>query len=65
MNFSHPFVATYPASSFPTDKPRPQLTVTNLTGFSQSGGGNGLCGGSAVVGPDNNQLWSAVAGVLP
>jgi hypothetical protein len=65
LNFSHPFVATYPAAGFPTDKPRPQLIVQNLTGFSQSGGGSGLCGGSAVVGPDNNQLWSAVAGVLP
>jgi hypothetical protein len=67
LNFSHPFVATYPASSFPTDKPRPQLTVTNLTGFSQTGGtgGSATCGGSAVVGPNNNQLWSAVAGILP
>ena len=34
-NFSHPFVLTYPASGVPTDKPRPQLTVTNLTGFSK------------------------------
>jgi len=64
-NFSHPFVLTYPATGYPTDTPRPQLTVTNLTGFSQSGGGTGLCGGSAVVGPDNNQLWSAVQGILP
>lgn len=64
-NFSHPFVATYPADGFPTDKPRPQIQVDNLTGFSQSGGGNGLCGGSAVIGPDNNQLWSAVEGILP
>jgi len=38
-NFSHPFVLTYPASSVPTDMPRPQLTVTNLTGFSQGTGG--------------------------
>ena len=36
-NFSHPFVLTYPPSAFPTDKPRPQLTVTNLTGFTQPG----------------------------
>ena len=26
-NFSHPFVLTYPANGFPTDKPRPQLKV--------------------------------------
>ena len=32
-NFSHPFVLTYPANANPTDKPRVQLTVTNLTGF--------------------------------
>ena len=34
-NFSHPFVLTYPKNGYPTDIPRPQLTVTNLTGFSQ------------------------------
>ncbi len=33
-NFSQPFVLTYPTNGFPTDMPRPQLTVTNLTGFS-------------------------------
>ena len=33
-NFSHPFVLTYPANGFPTDKPRPQLITNNLTGFS-------------------------------
>ncbi len=33
-NFSHPFVLTYPGNGFPTDKPRPQLQVKNLTGFS-------------------------------
>ena len=33
-NFSQPSVLTYPINGFPTDKPRPQLTVTNLTGFS-------------------------------
>ena len=64
-NFSHPFVATYPATGYPTDKPRPELTVENLTGFSQTGSGSGTCGGSAVNGPDNNQLWSAVEGVVP
>ena len=33
-NFSHPFVLTYPGASFPTDMPRAQLYVSNLTGFS-------------------------------
>src|ERR1700719_2231925 len=32
-NFSHPLVLTYPNNSFPTDMPRPQLVVTNITGF--------------------------------
>lgn len=66
-NFSHPFVLTYPASGYPTDKPRPQLQVRNLTGFSQTGGvvpGSVTCGGSAIVGPSSRQLWSAKLGVL-
>ena len=63
-NFSHPFVLTYPAAGFPTDKPRPQLFVANLNGFSQTG--NGLCGGAgSITGPNSNQLWAAKAGVLP
>ena len=33
-NFSQPFVMTYPSAQYPTDKPRPQLFTTNLTGFS-------------------------------
>ncbi len=37
-NFSHPFVLTYPLSGFPTDKPRPQLQVDNLTGFTNPPG---------------------------
>jgi len=67
-NFSHPSVLTYPASGFPTDTPRPQLTVQSLTGFSQTGNPpplNQTCGGLAVNGPDNNQLWGAVQGILP
>jgi len=64
-NFSLPFVLDYPASGYPTDVPRPQLFVSNLKGFSQSGGGSGLCGGLAVTGPDTNQLWGARIGVLP
>jgi hypothetical protein len=58
-NFSQPFVLTYPNESFPTDKPRPQLVVTNLTGFS-----NGT-GGPEVNTVNSNQLWGATFGVLP
>jgi len=53
-NFSHPFVLTYPGNGYPTDKPRPELFVTNLAQFSQ--------------GPtfdDDYQLWTAFQGVLP
>jgi hypothetical protein len=56
-NFSHPFVLSYPANGFPTDKPRPQLQVKNLTGFSQ---GRGTPIGSV----DDTQLWGADFGVL-
>jgi len=59
-NFSHPLVLTYPSNGYPTDKPRPQLTVQNLTGFTQPGGI------FPVLGTINsNQLWSAILGVLP
>jgi hypothetical protein len=58
-NFSHPFVLTYPAGAFPTDKPRAQLTVTNLTGFSQG------TGGPILNTVNSNQLWGATFGVLP
>ena len=37
-NFSHPFVLTYPKNGYPTDKPRPQLIIQNLTGFSHGRG---------------------------
>jgi hypothetical protein len=56
-NFSHPFVLTYPGNGFPTDKPRPQLFVNNLTGFSN---GRGLQIGSV----NDTQLWGADFGVL-
>lgn len=59
-NFSHPFVLTYPASGFPTDKPRPQLFVTNLTGFAQ---GN-VPLGQQIGSVDDTQLWGADFGVL-
>jgi hypothetical protein len=56
-NFSHPFVLTYPNNSFPTDKPRPQLVVTNITGSSHGPG--------PVLGTVNvNQLWGADFGIL-
>jgi hypothetical protein len=56
-NFSHPFVLSYPANGFPTDKPRPQLQTRNLTGFTQ---GRGTQIGSV----DDTQLWGADFGVL-
>ncbi len=57
-NFSQPFVLTYPAAGFPTDKPRPQLFVSNLTGFSFHVGN--LFG----TGANSNQLWGATFGEL-
>jgi hypothetical protein len=58
-NFSQPYVLTYPADSFPTDNPRPQLEVTNLTG---SQGANGL----PLTGTINsNQEFGVDTGVLP
>ena len=57
-NFSHPFVLTYPNNGYPTDMPRPQLVVTNLTGFAQ--GPNGPELGTVDV----NQLWGADFGIL-
>ena len=58
-NFSHPFVLTYPANGYPTDKPRPQLQVRNLTGFTQPGGIFPV-----ITSVNSNQLWSATFGVL-
>jgi hypothetical protein len=56
-NFSQPFVLTYPASGYPTDKPRPQLYVTNLTGFQGAGG---IPQGTV----DSSQLFGADLGIL-
>jgi len=56
-NFSHPFVLTYPSNGFPTDKPRPQLQVRNLTGFSN---GFGPIVGTVI----DTQLWGADFGVI-
>jgi hypothetical protein len=56
-NFSQPYVLTYPANAYPTDKPRAQLYVTNLTG---SKGANG----QPIFGTVNsNQLYGADFGV--
>jgi hypothetical protein len=52
---------TYPAAAHPADRPRPQLKVKNLTGFTQPGVPFIPVLGSV----DSNQLWSAVLGVLP
>ena len=57
LNFSHPFVMTYPKNGFPTDKPRPQVLVQNLTGFSHGFG-------SPIGSVQDNQLWGADWGVL-
>lgn len=59
-NFSHPFVLTYPANGFPTDTPRPVLTVRNLTGFSQ---GNSPLG-TPIGNVNSNQLFGADFGIL-
>ena len=56
-NFSQPFVLTYPASAYPTDTPRPELYVTNLTG---SQGANGLPFPGTV---NSNQLFGVDFGV--
>jgi hypothetical protein len=58
-NFSQPFVLTYPASGYPTNMPRPQLQVDNITGFSQ-----GFPPGPELGTVQDNQLWGADFGVL-
>lgn len=59
-NFSHPYVLTYPGSGYPTDRPRPGLFVTNLTGFSQ---GN-VPLGNPIGNVDDTQLWGADFGIV-
>lgn len=63
VNFSHPFVLTYPSNGFPTDRPRPELEVDNLTGFTQTGGPL-TCGTDSIPGPASNQEWAAVTGPI-
>jgi hypothetical protein len=58
-NFSLPYVLTYPSSGYPTDMPRPQLQLDNITGFSQ-----GFPPGPELGTVDDNQLWGADFGVL-
>jgi hypothetical protein len=59
-NFSHPFVLTYPNNGYPTDKPRPQLQVRNLTGFTNPANFNF----PVISSVSSNQLWGARFGVL-
>ncbi len=60
-NFSHPFVLTYPAGANPTDKPRVQVQVTNLTGFAQPG--PPFLPIISTI--SSSQLWLLTLGVLP
>ncbi len=60
-NFSHPFVLTYPSNGFPTDRPRPQLLVRNLTGFTHHHGHGTFPVVGTVI---DTQLWGADFGVL-
>jgi hypothetical protein len=62
-NFSQPFVLTYPTSGFPTDKPRPQLEVDNITGFSQTSPPFYIPGPELNT-VDVNQLFGADTGIL-
>ena len=55
-NFSHPYVLTYPSDGYPTDSPRPQLLVDQLTGFS-----GGFGPGPGTV--NDFQEWGADFGV--
>ena len=61
-NFSHPFVLTYPGNANPTDKPRPQLTVTNLTG---STNGAFPFPFPVIASVNSGQLFLRTFGVLP
>jgi hypothetical protein len=53
-NFSQPFVLTYPQSGYPTDKPRPQLQVDNLSGYTQ--GFPPILNYPSI---NDNQMWGA------
>jgi hypothetical protein len=53
-DFTQPFVLTYPNGAYPTDVPRPQLVLLNLTGSSQ-----GSPPGPALGTVGASQLWGA------
>jgi hypothetical protein len=56
-NFSQPYVLTYPGAAYPTDMPRPELYVSNISGEQ---GANG----QPIFGTVNsNQLFGADFGV--
>ena len=61
-NFSRPFVLTYPGNAFPTDKPRPQIVVTNLTGFQQPGTNGVIL--PVINSINSSQLWGGFQGVV-
>jgi len=50
-NFSQPYVLNYPQNGYPTDNPRPQLTVRHVQTYSNP---NGVIFGTNVYA---NQLW--------
>ena len=58
-NFSQPFMLTYPADGYPTNMPRPQLQVDNITGFFHD-----FLPAPELGTVDDNQLWGADSGVL-
>jgi len=62
-NFSHPSALTYPKNSSPAGQPRPQLVVTNLTGFSQTSPPLNIPGPELGT-VDTDQLWGADFGIL-
>jgi hypothetical protein len=57
IDFSQPFVLTYPANSVPTDKPRAQFVVDNLTGFTNPSTGD-------PEGVESNQMYGVTIGTL-
>jgi hypothetical protein len=59
-NFSQPFALTYPGNAYPTNTPRPQLEVTNLSGTVVLHKGNP----TPVIDVNSNQLWGADLGQL-
>jgi hypothetical protein len=62
-NFSQPFVLTYPNLSVPTDKPRPQLVVTNISGEANASPPLFIPGPELGT-VNDDQLWGADIGIL-